>query len=79
MKFVGNTCDKELGDEMKSAYETYSKSSLQNLQKSRLFREIYVKYLEKNSIQVQFVAILLSFLYQFSVKLKACDAHSIHL
>ena len=28
MKVVGNICDKELGDEMKSAYETYSKSSL---------------------------------------------------
>ena len=28
MKVFWNTCDKELGGEMKSAYESYSKSSL---------------------------------------------------
>ena len=35
---------------MKSANETYIKSSLKNFQKSLLFREIYVKYLEKSSV-----------------------------
>ena len=43
--------DKELGGEMKSVRETYFKSSLENFQKSLPFKEIYVKYLEKNSIQ----------------------------
>ena len=33
MKVVRNTCDKELGGEMKSAYENYFKNSLENLQK----------------------------------------------
>ena len=47
MKVVWNTCDKELGGEMKSAYENYLQSSLENFQKSLLFRKIYVKYLEK--------------------------------
>ena len=28
MKFAWNACDKELGGELKSAYENYSKSSL---------------------------------------------------
>ena len=35
---------------MKSIYENYCKSSFENFQKSLPFREIYVKYLEKNSI-----------------------------
>ena len=43
--------DKELGGEMKSVRETYFKSSLEKFQKSLPFKEIYVKYLEKNSIQ----------------------------
>ena len=47
MKVVWNTCDKELGGEMKSAYENYLQSSLENFQKSLLFRKMYVKYLEK--------------------------------
>ena len=38
--------------EMKSVNENYFKSSIKNFQKSLPFREIYVKYLEKNSIQV---------------------------
>ena len=50
MNFFKNTRDNELGGEMKSAYENYFKSSLENLQKSLPFREIYVKYLGKNSI-----------------------------
>ena len=50
MKVFSNTCDKELGGEMKSAHKNYFKSSLENLQKPLPFREIYVKYLEKNSI-----------------------------
>ena len=50
MRVVWNTCDKELGGEIKAAYENYSKNSLQNLQKSLPFIDIYVKYLEKNSI-----------------------------
>ena len=37
---------------MKSVNENYFKSSLENFQKSLPFREIYVKYLEKNNIQV---------------------------
>ena len=36
----------------KSAYENYLKSSLEIFQKSLPFREIYVKKLEKNSVQV---------------------------
>ena len=51
MKVIWNTCDKEPGSEIKSAYENYSKSSFWNFQNSLPFRETYVKYLEKNSIQ----------------------------
>ena len=36
----------------KSAYENYLKSSLEIFQKSLPFREIYVKNLEKSSVQV---------------------------
>ena len=43
MKVVWNTCDKELGGEMKSACENCFKSSLENLQKLLPFRVIYVK------------------------------------
>ena len=50
MKVVSNTCDKEFGGEMKSVYKNYFKSSLENLQKSLPFREIYANYLEENSI-----------------------------
>ena len=50
MRFVSNTCDKEFGGEMKSVYKNHFKSSLENLQKSLSFREIYANYLEKNSI-----------------------------
>ena len=50
MENVWNTCDKGLGGEIKSLYENYFKNSLEILQKSLPFREIYVKYLEKNSI-----------------------------
>ena len=35
---------------MKSVYENYFKNSLENFRKSLLFREIYIKYLEKNSV-----------------------------
>ena len=35
---------------MKFAYENYLESTLENLQNSLPLREIYVKYLEKNSI-----------------------------
>ena len=80
MKVVWNTCDKVFAGEIKSAYENYLKSSLENFQKSLPFRKIYVKYLEKNGISVYFIDILLSFHYQFPVKSKkACDTHSIHL
>ena len=37
---------------MKSVNENYFKSSLEKFQKSLPFRKIYVKYLEKKSIQV---------------------------
>ena len=47
MKVVWNTCDKELGNEIKSVYENYFQSSLQNFQKSFSFRETCVKYLKK--------------------------------
>ena len=50
MKIVWNTCDNELGAKMKSVYKNYLKSSPENLQKLLPFREICVKYLEKNSI-----------------------------
>ena len=52
MKVVWNTSDKVLAGEIKSAYENYLKNSLENFQESLPFREIYVKYLEKNSISV---------------------------
>ena len=45
IKALWNTCDKELAGENKSGYETYSKSSLETLQKSHFFRENYVKCL----------------------------------
>ena len=44
MKVVWNTCDKELGGEMNSINK--------NFRKSLSFGEIYVKYLDKNSIVV---------------------------
>ena len=50
MKVLWNTCDKELGGEMKSACENYFKTSLEILQKPLPFREIYVIYLEKKYI-----------------------------
>ena len=50
MKVAWNTCDKELGGGMKSDYENYLKSSVENLQKSLPFRVICLKYLEKNNI-----------------------------
>ena len=37
---------------MKPVNENYFKSSLEKFQKSLPFREIYVKYLEKNSIVI---------------------------
>ena len=49
MKDVWNTCDKKLGGEI-CAYENFFKMSLENLQKSLLFREIDVKYPEKISV-----------------------------
>ena len=52
MKVVQNTCDKELGGKMKFVNDNYFKSSLENFQKSLPFREIYVKYLENNSIVI---------------------------
>ena len=51
LRAIAEASDKELGGEMKSVRETYFKSSLENFQKSLPFKEIYVKYLEKNSIQ----------------------------
>ena len=66
---------------MKSVKENYlNKGSLENLQNSLPLREIYVKYLEKNSIAIGIVYnYIFSFLYQFATKSKACDAHSIPL
>ena len=49
MKVAWNTCDKELGNEIKSVNENYFKISLENFQKSLPIHEIYVKYLQKNS------------------------------
>ena len=37
---------------MKSAHKNYFKSSLENLKNPLPFREIYIKYLEKNSTYV---------------------------
>ena len=51
-KVVWNIFGKELGTKMNSDNENYFKSSLENIQKSLLFKKIYVKYLEKNSKQV---------------------------
>ena len=54
MKVIRNSCDKELGCEMKSANENYLKSSLKRLQKSLPLRGIYVNYIfrEKQYIGV---------------------------
>ena len=52
MKVVWNTCDEELGGEMKFVNENYFKSSLENFQKSLSFREICVKYSKKNSVGI---------------------------
>ena len=79
MKVVWNASDKDLDGEMKSAYENYFKSSLENLQKSLPFTEIHIKYLEKNCIQVQFIVISISFHYRFLVRSKAWDRHSSYL
>ena len=57
MKVVWITCDKELGGEMKFVKENYlNKSSLVNFRKSLPFREVYLKYLEKNSIAIGIVS-----------------------
>ena len=57
IKIVWNTFDKELGGEMKSV-------SVNNFQKSFPFREMYVKYLEKNSI---YIGIVYSYITQLSL------------
>ena len=49
MKVVSNTHDEALGSEMKSFDKNYVLQKF-TFKKSLLFREIYVKYLEKNSI-----------------------------
>ena len=38
MKVVQNTCEKELGGEMKFVNDNYFKSSLENVQKSLAFK-----------------------------------------
>ena len=78
MKVVFKNCDKELGGELKFSNKNHFKSSFENLKRSFSFREIYVKYSEKDSIQLWFIAIRLSFHYH-PVKSIACDTHSIHL
>ena len=57
MKVVRNTCDKEIGGEMKSFNKHYvNKTSLVNFQKYILpFREIYVKYSEIKSTAIGIV------------------------
>ena len=52
MKVVWNTCNEELGSDMKPAIENYFKSSLENFQNSLPFREIYQKYVEKNDVVI---------------------------
>ena len=47
---VWNTCDKDLGGEVKFAYETISKSSVENFQKLLPFREIFCKMFRESSI-----------------------------
>ena len=77
MEVVWNTCDKELGNEIKSVNKNcLNKSSLANFQNSLRFREIYANCLEKNSIATGIIySYLFSFLYQFAMKSKACDTH----
>ena len=74
MKVAWNTCDKELGGEMKSVKENcLNKSSLVNFQNSLRLRKIYVKYLVKNSIAIGIVySYIFSFLYWFAMK-SSCD------
>ena len=52
MKVVWNTCDEELDSEMKPTIEKYFKGSLENFQKPLPFREICVKYVEKNDLVI---------------------------
>ena len=61
---------------MNSVKENYvNKSSFVNL-----LRAIFVKYLAKSSITIGTVyRYIFSFLYQFSVKSKACHTHSIQM
>ena len=47
---VWNTCDKDLGDEVKSACEIISKSSVEKFQKLLPFREIFCKIFRESSI-----------------------------
>ena len=76
MKVVWNTCDKELGGEMKPAYENYLLQKFTwKLTKVTFFLRNFCKIFRVK----QFTAILLSFHYQFPVRLKAFDTHSIHL
>ena len=86
MKVAWNTCDKELGGEMKSVKENcLNKSSLVNFQNSLRLGKIYVKYLEKNSIAIDIVySYIFSFLYRFADEIIlwytiTCEVHSIHL
>ena len=58
MNFLKNTRDGELGGEMKSGYENYFKSSLENLQKSLPFREIYIKIFREK----QYIGIVYSYI-----------------
>ena len=64
MKVVVNTCDKELDSEMKPIKENCSnKRSLVNFQNSHShLRNIYIKYLEKNSIAI---GIVYSYIFSF--------------
>ena len=50
LKAARSTCDKELGGEIKSACENYSKSSLKTSKIHAFLVKLFIKYLEKNSI-----------------------------
>ena len=81
MKIAWNTCDREFGGLTSvSAMKTSTNGSFENFQRQQLpFREIYVKYFEKNSIWFIAFCIAFSITNLLPMKSKASNKHSIHM
>ena len=81
MKIAWNTCNREFGGLTSvSAMKTSTNGSFENFQRQQLpFREIYVKYFEKNSIWFIAFCIAFSITNLLPMKSKASNKHSIHM